>query len=159
MQTRSVKCKLIVPQELCQDIDLTLERFADACNQILDVAKEAKANKQWNTTKLHHLTYKPVRAATGLKANHFCQGIRRAIGNAKAVKQVHKFRPTSIDLDLRTFSYFEETQTLGVTPRLRTQTVQSLHRRRSDCLAPWSNSHGCNPEENQERRLLHQYLR
>lgn len=112
MQTISVKCKLQVPQELRQDIDVTLERFADACNQILETAK---SNKQWNTTKLHHLTYKPVREETGLKANHVCQAIRRVAGNAKAVKQVHKFRPTSISLDVRTFLYNEEKQTVGVT--------------------------------------------
>jgi putative transposase len=112
MQTISVKCKLQVPKELRQDIDITLERFADACNQILDVAKDAK---QWNTSKLHHLVYKPVREATGLKANHVCQAIRRVISNAKAVKQVHKFRPTSLNLDVRTFTYSEESQTVGVT--------------------------------------------
>ena len=112
MQTISVKCKLIVPQELGQEIDQTLEGFADACNQILAVAKEAN---QWNTTKLHHLVYKPVRAATGLKANHVCQAIRRVIGNAKAVKQVHQFRATSLNLDVRTFLYNEELQTVGVT--------------------------------------------
>jgi predicted transposase len=54
VQTVSVKCKLQVPQELRPEIDVTLERFADACNQILKVAKE---HKQWNTTKLHHLVY------------------------------------------------------------------------------------------------------
>jgi putative transposase len=41
--------------------------------------------------------------------------IRRVIGNAKAVKQIHKFRPTSISLDVRTFVYKEETQSVGVT--------------------------------------------
>lgn len=112
MHTISVKCKLQVGQELSQEIDVTLERFADACNQILTVAKE---HKQWNTTKLHHLVYKPVREATGLKANHVCQAIRRVIGNTKAVKQVHKFRPTSINLDARTFAYNEEKQAVGVT--------------------------------------------
>jgi len=112
VQTISVKCKLQVPQEFRQEIDLTLGGFADACNQILAVAKE---NKQWNTNKLHHLVYKPVRAATGLKANHVCQAIRRVIGNAKAVKQIHKFRPTSLNLDARTFAYLEGLQTVGVT--------------------------------------------
>jgi len=111
-QSLSVKCKLIVPEELRTDIDATLQSFADACNQILSVAKEAN---QWNTTKLHHLVYKPVREATGLKANHVCQAIRRVIGNAKAVKQVHKFRPTSLSLDVRTFKYAEASQTVGVT--------------------------------------------
>ncbi|WP_127056946.1 RNA-guided endonuclease InsQ/TnpB family protein, partial [Trichormus variabilis] len=69
----------------------------------------------WNTTKLHHLVYKSVREVTGLKANHVCQAIRRVVGNAKAVKQIHKFRPTSISLDVRTFAYKEETQSVGVT--------------------------------------------
>ena len=111
-QSISVKCKLIVPPNLCGEIDRTLEGFADACNQILAVAKREKC---WNTTKLHHLVYKPIRQATSLKANHICQAIRRVISNAKAVKQIHKFRPTSISLDIRTFLYKEETQTVGVT--------------------------------------------
>ncbi|MCH9054796.1 transposase [Synechococcus sp. PCC 6716] len=111
-QTISVRCKLIVPEEMRAEIDRTLQGFADACNQIFDTAKREKC---WNTTKLHHLVYKTVRAATGLKANHVCQAIRRVIGNAKAVKQVHKFRPTSLSLDVRTFRYRESDQTVGVT--------------------------------------------
>lgn len=112
MQTISVKCKIQVLIELRSEIDRTLQGFADACNQILEVAKREKC---WNTTKLHHLVYKPVRASTGIKANHVCQAIRRVIGNAKAVKQVHRFRPTSINLDARTFQYLEGLQTVGVT--------------------------------------------
>ncbi len=112
MQTISVKCKLQVPVELRSEIDRTLQGFADACNQIYEVAKREKC---WNTTKLHHKVYKPVREATGLKANHVCQAIRRVIGNAKAVKEVHKFRPTSLNLDTRTFAYIEELQTVGIT--------------------------------------------
>ncbi|HBY76595.1 MAG TPA: transposase [Cyanobacteria bacterium UBA11148] len=111
-QSLSVKCKLIVPVGFRSKIDETLRGFADACNQILAVAKRDNC---WNTTRLHHKVYKPVREATGLKANHVCQAIRRVIGNAKAVKQIHKFRPTSISLDVRTFRYVEETQTVGVT--------------------------------------------
>lgn len=88
MQTICVKCKVIAPVELRVEIDRTLQGFADACNQILEVAKREKC---WNTTKLHHLVYRPVRESTGLKANHVCQAIRRVIGNAKAVKQIHKF--------------------------------------------------------------------
>ncbi|MFB2771824.1 transposase, partial [Pelatocladus sp. BLCC-F211] len=112
MQTISVKCKLQVPVELRNEIDRTLQGFADACNQIYEVAKRENC---WNTTKLHHLVYKPVKQATGLKANHICQAIRRVIGNAKAVKQVHKFRPTSINLDIRTFQYIEDLQSVGIT--------------------------------------------
>ena len=111
-QSLSVKCKLIVPVESRPEIDETLRGFANACNQILEVAKRENC---WNTTKLHHKVYKPVREATGLKANHVCQAIRRVIGNAKAVNQIHKFRPTSISLDVRTFRYVESEQTVDVT--------------------------------------------
>jgi putative transposase len=112
MQVISVKCKLIVPVELAVELDATLQGFSDACNQILDTAK---TNKCWNTTKLHHLVYKPVREKVGLSSNHVCMAIRRVVGNAKAVKQIHKFRPTSISLNQYTFRYFEETQTVGIT--------------------------------------------
>jgi putative transposase len=112
MQTISVKCKLQVPVELRPEIDRTLQGFADACNKIYEVAKRENC---WNTTKLHHKVYKPVKASTSLKANHVCQAIRRVIGNAASVKQVHKFRPTSINLDVRTFQYIEDSQTVGIT--------------------------------------------
>ena len=112
MQTISVKCKLQVPVELRQEIDVTLQGFADACNQIYEVAKRDNC---WNTTKLHYKVYKTVKESTKLKANHVCQAIRRVIRNAKAVKQVHKFRPTSLNLDVRTFQYIEDLQTVGVT--------------------------------------------
>jgi len=113
MQVLSVKCKLQVTPELSQEIDLTLARFADACNQILDTAKESK---QWNATKLHHLVYYPVKTATGLKANMVCQAIRRVVGNAKAVKQIHKFRPTSINLDYQLFKLdSKDDSKIGIT--------------------------------------------
>lgn len=68
-----------------------------------------------NKTKLHHLVYKPVRAATGLKANHVCQAITRVLGNLKASYKVKQFRPTSVLLDARTFRYEEEIQVVGIT--------------------------------------------
>jgi IS605 OrfB family transposase len=111
-QTISVSCKLQVSVELRQEIDRTLQGFADACNQILEVAKHENCR---NATKLHHLTYYTVKASTGVKANHVCQAIRRVVGNMKAVKQVHKFRPTSISLDVRVFTYRESDQHVGIT--------------------------------------------
>ena len=111
-QALSVRCKLIVPTNFRDKVDETLVGFADACNQILAVAKHDNC---WNTTKLHHKVYKPTREATGLKANHVCQAIRRVINQKKATKQIHKFRPTSISLDARTFKYVEDKQQVGVT--------------------------------------------
>ncbi len=111
-QAITVKCKLIVPAELTEKIDETLVGFAEACNQILQTAKE---HNVWNTTKLHHLTYKPIREATELKANHVCQAIRRVVNQRKATQQIHKFRPTSVGLDVRTFKYIESKQQVCVT--------------------------------------------
>lgn len=111
-QATSVSCKLQVTVELRQEIDRTLLSFADACNQILEVAKRENCR---NVTKLHHLTYYTVKLTTGLKANHVCQAIRRVVGNMKAVRQVHKFRPTSISLDARVFTYRESDQHVGIT--------------------------------------------
>jgi IS605 OrfB family transposase len=89
-----------------------MEGFADACNQILAAAQ---LHKCYNATKLHHLTYKAVRQATGLKANHVCQAIRRVLGNLKATKRIQKFRPTSVSLDARTFVYHPQTEEVGIT--------------------------------------------
>lgn len=111
-QTISVACKLQVPAELRPAIDRTLQEFAAACNQILGVAQTHQVK---NTTRLHHLTYHNVRLATGLKANHVCQAIRRVVTALKGRKQGHQFRPTSLPLDVRTFSYREAAQAVGIT--------------------------------------------
>jgi IS605 OrfB family transposase len=96
-----------------QEIDQTLQGFSDACNQILQVAH---AERCYNTTKLHHLTYYTVKATTGLKANHICQAIRRVIGACQAKKKnVKEFRPTSLSLDARTFAYNEHDHVVGIT--------------------------------------------
>src|SRR5919202_3252950 len=111
-QSLSVSCKLQVPNDVPPVIDCTMEGFADACNQILAAAQ---LHKCYNATKLHHLTYKAVRQATGLKANHVCQAIRRVLGNLKATKRIQKFRPTSVSLDARTFVYHPQTEEVGIT--------------------------------------------
>jgi IS605 OrfB family transposase len=111
-QTITVSCKLEVSPNIAPEINETLEQFADACNRILDTAQmESVTNK----IKLHHLVYKPVRAATELKANHVCQAITRVVGNLKASYKIKQFRPTSILLDARTFRYEEENQVVGIT--------------------------------------------
>jgi len=111
-QSLSVSCKLQVPDDVRPIIDRTMDGFAEACNQILVAAS---LHKCYNTTKLHHLTYKPVKEATGLKANHICQAIRRVIANLKATQKIKQFRPTSVSLDARTFVYHPNTSEVGVT--------------------------------------------
>ena len=111
-QSLTVSCKLEVPEKVRPQFERTFQGFADACNQILAVAKKENC---WNTNKLHHKTYYFVRAATGLKANHVCQAIRRVVDNSKATRKIKKFRPTSVSLDARTFVFYEEEWKVGVT--------------------------------------------
>src|ERR687885_1326426 len=111
-QSLSVSCKLQVPNNVRPTIERTMEQFAQACNQILVAAQ---LHKCYNATKLHHLTYKLVREATALKANHVCQAIRRVLGNLKTTQKIRKFRPTSVSLDARTFVYHANSEEVGVT--------------------------------------------
>ena len=111
-QSLTVSCKLEVPEKVCPQFERTFAGFADACNQILAVAK---AEDCWNTNKLHHLTYYPVRATTGMKANHVCQAIRRVVDNSKATRKIKKFRPSSVSLDARTFVFYEDEWKVGIT--------------------------------------------
>jgi putative transposase len=111
-QSLSVSCQLQVPDNVRPAINRTMEQFADACNRILVAAQ---LHKCYNTTKLHHLTYKAVREATRLKANHVCQAIRRVLGNLKTTKKIRRFRPTSVSLDARTFVYHPNSQEVGIT--------------------------------------------
>jgi putative transposase len=111
-QVLSVSCKLVVPAQLRPEMERTFEGFANACNQILAAANDSGVR---NTTKLHHLIYYEVRGKTGLKANHVCQAIRRVVGALNAKRKVHTFRPTSIALDIRTFSLREKDWHVGIT--------------------------------------------
>jgi len=111
-QSLTVSCKLEVPEKVRPQFERTFTGFADACNQILAVAKTEDC---WNTNKLHHLTYYSVRAATGMKANHVCQAIRRVVDNSKATRKIKKFRPTSVSLDARTFVFYEDEWKVGIT--------------------------------------------
>ncbi len=111
-QSLSVSCKIEVFPEMRPQFKRTFEEFANACNQILAVAKTENC---WNTTKLHHLTYYPVKASTVLKANHVCQAIRRVVDNSQKTRKIKKFRPTSVSLDARTFVFSEDNWKVGIT--------------------------------------------
>ena len=111
-QIISVSCKLQVTPKLRQEIDLTLGRFADGCNYALSVSKQENVR---SANKLQKLVYHDIRNATGLKANHTCQAVRRVCSALKVRKQVHRFRPTSMGLDVRTFSLRESDWKVGIT--------------------------------------------
>ncbi|GAW92339.1 RNA-guided endonuclease InsQ/TnpB family protein [Calderihabitans maritimus] len=105
---KTVKCKLQVNIEQAAVLLETLQRFADACNDILCVSQE---NHTTNKVKLQHLCYRNIKEKYGLQANLVIRAIARvAEATKKKRKQSkpRKFKPTSMSLDQRTFSFNEK---------------------------------------------------
>lgn len=105
---KTVKCKLQVNNEQAAILLDTLQRFADACNDILQVSQE---NRTTNKVKLQHLCYYDIKVKYGLQANLVIRAIARVAEAAKKKRKQskpRKFKPTSISLDQRTFSFNEK---------------------------------------------------
>lgn len=105
---KTVKCKLQVNTEQATILLETLQRFADACNDILRVSQE---NHTTNKVKLQHLCYRTVKEKYGLQANLIIRAIARVAEAAKKRRKLSKprrFKPTSMSLDQRTFSFNEK---------------------------------------------------
>jgi len=105
---KTVKCKLQVNTEQATILLETLQRFADACNDILQVSQE---NHTTNKVKLQHLCYQEIKKKYALQANLVIRAIARvAEATKKKCKQSkpRKFKPTSMSLDQRTFSFNEK---------------------------------------------------
>jgi putative transposase len=111
----TVSCKLIVTSEVSQEIDATLQAFADACNW-MNTTVEPKVTGR---IKIHGEVYHPARVLFGLPANLTCQAITRVAGNRKTAKQdkkpVKAFKPTSLTLDYQIFKVNEPDWTVDVT--------------------------------------------
>ncbi len=105
---KTVKCKLQVNTEQAGILLETLNRFAAACNDILQVSLD---NKTTNKVKLQHLCYYTIKGKYNLQANLVIRAIARVSEAAKKKgKQSipRKFKPTSMSLDARTFSFNEK---------------------------------------------------
>lgn len=111
MSIRTVKCKLIVH---CPDkVDATLTAFAAACNYVADYGRK---NKVWRQFELHRLCYKDIRARFGLSANLAVRAIARVSPRLMKEKTRNSiFRPTSVDYDLRIFSFKEKDWIVSLT--------------------------------------------
>lgn len=111
---KTVKCKLQVNTEQATILLETLGRFAAACNDILQVSLD---NKTTNKVKLQHLCYHTIKGKYGLHANLVIRAIARV---AEAAKKKHKqskprkFKPTSMSLDARTFSFIEKREEVSI---------------------------------------------
>ncbi len=107
---KTVKCKLIVDEELADTILATLFSFSSACNFILNIAKE---NEIRNKYKLQRICYREFRERYNLHANMAIRAIARVAQACKKYKPF-VFRPTSIDLDTRLFSFLEEKEQVSI---------------------------------------------
>ena len=103
--TITVKCKLDLTGDQRSAIDNTMEAFAAACNDALNVGREAGTT---SNVKIHDRCYYDLREDHGLPANLAVRAIARAAGILKVKERRHStVRPTSIDYDARTFSFKE----------------------------------------------------
>jgi len=111
--TITVKCKLDLTDGQRRAINNTMEAFASACNDALEVGREAETT---SNVKIHDRCYYNLREDHGLPANLAVRAIARAAGILKDEDRKRStVRPTSIDYDGRTFSFKEEGWTISLS--------------------------------------------
>jgi putative transposase len=112
---KTVRCKLQTNTEQAEALLDTLWRFADACNDILRVSQE---NRTTNKVRLQHICYRTIKEKYGLQANLVIRAIARVAESSKRKRKLlkpRKFRPTSMSLDQRTFSFNEKRWEVSVS--------------------------------------------
>jgi len=109
---KTVKCKLQVDKDIADILSETLNRFANCCNDILATSKQEKTTNRY---RLHHLCYYIMKAKYSLPANLVCQAIARVAKAFKGKKPPKKFKPTSLDLDARTFAFIEKREEVSIS--------------------------------------------
>ncbi len=130
--TRTIVLKLKPSPEQVDGLNVTLSAFASACDFIADVARDMHST---NRVLVQRECYKEVREKFGLSANLAIRAIARACDALKATEKAHpRFRPTSIDYDVRIFSFREWDWTVSLTllyGRHRIEAVPGDHQRRA----------------------------
>jgi IS605 OrfB family transposase len=110
---RTICCKLDVTAEQAAAIDDALDRYADACNAIADICRSLGST---NRVDVHRACYHEVRSRFGLSANHVVRAIARTCIALKVPEKTDSaFRPTALDLDVRTFRFHAADWTFGIT--------------------------------------------
>jgi putative transposase len=111
--TITVKCKLDLTDRQREAIDKTMDAFAGACNDALDVGREAGTT---SNVKIHDRCYYDLREDHDLPANLAVRAIARAAGILKDPdRKDSTVRPSSIDYDGRTFSFKEHNWTISLS--------------------------------------------
>jgi IS605 OrfB family transposase len=108
---KTVKCKIELSKEHFAIFKETLNRFANACNDILKISQE---NKTTNKVKLQHLCYRTIKERYNLPANLVIRAIARVAVKRKGKKKAQFFKAKSLDLDQRIFSFKERDMTVSI---------------------------------------------
>lgn len=106
---KTVKCKLEVDKEEREGILETINRFTQACNDALSIAREKKI---WNGYKLHHLCYYSLKEKYRLTANYVVRAIARVCAKKKRRPKI--FKACSLDLDKDLFRFIEKKESVSL---------------------------------------------
>lgn len=110
---RTISCKLTLLPQHKRHIEATLSAFSDARSFVADYGRTHRITRQFY---LHHACYKEVRRRFGLSANLAVRAIARVAPRLlKAKTRGSTFKPTSIDYDVRIFSFRELDWTVSLT--------------------------------------------
>lgn len=110
---RTISCKLVLSPHQRLHVEETSKAFAAACNFVADYGRTNKVNRQYD---LHKACYREIRARFGLSANLAVRAIARVAPRLRKAKtRASIFRPTSIDYDIRIFSFRETDWTVSLT--------------------------------------------
>ncbi len=114
-QVLTVQCKLGVTADQVEKLDAVLANFAKCC----EFTNSETPKNLTNQIAVQSLIYKAAREHSGLSSQLTILAIRRVCGNRKTAKQknrkVNGFKPTSVDYDVRTFTFKEENWAVSLT--------------------------------------------
>src|ERR1700722_3776504 len=113
---RSIPCKLKRNPAGYEALQETSQIYAQACNDVLEVALESCVS---DPIALHKLLYYTLRKKFPLSANLTVRSIRRVSQALPALKAKRKkpkqFRAASIDYDARIFTFFESKEIVSLS--------------------------------------------
>ena len=108
---KTVVCQLKTTPEQAEALDETVKAFADACNFVLEKAKELKTA---NKFKLQQACYYELKMKFGLTANLAVRAIAR-VSDALKMGKVRRFRANSAVYDQRIFNFIEPKEMISLS--------------------------------------------
>jgi putative transposase len=111
MLKKTVKSKLQVNLKEKATLIATLERFAEACNLILETANQTGKRRAYD---LHHACYYKIKEQTDLTSNYVVRAIARVAQSFGKKRPPTKFFATSLDLDKDLFYYIPFQESISI---------------------------------------------